>query len=124
MQKTVFPNIVFEYNLVFVNIIFAIKTIFPDIVHYCCQMKWVYFIRFVSRPYRDAGLVVALSRHCEDSVLLYRVMQGRVPVGTNRLFSTILLSVYFTYFFWNLFRKSYDFFGIDSKKVVSLQGKK
>ena len=42
-------------------------------------MKWVYFIRFVSRPYRDAGL----SRHCEDSVLLYRVMQGRVPVGTG-----------------------------------------
>ena len=80
-----FPNIDFEYNLVFVNIFFAVKTIFPDIVHYCCQMKWVYFIRFVSRPYRDAGLVVALSRHCEDSVLLYRVMQGRVPVGTLAL---------------------------------------
>ena len=46
-------------------------------------MKWVYFIRFVSRPYRDAGLVVALSRHCEDFVLLYRVMQGLVPVGTG-----------------------------------------
>ena len=40
------------------------------------------FIRFVSRPCRDAGL----SRHCEDSVLLYRVMQGRVPVGANRFF--------------------------------------
>ncbi len=36
----------------------------------------------MSRPCRDAGLVVVLSRHCEDSVLLYRVMQGRVPVGT------------------------------------------
>jgi len=36
-----------------------------------------------SRPCRDAGLVVVLSRHCEDSVLLYRVMQGLVPVGTG-----------------------------------------
>ena len=36
------------------------------------------FTRFVSRPCRDAGL----SRHCEDSVLLYRVTQGRVPDGT------------------------------------------
>ena len=35
-----------------------------------------------SRPCRDAGLVVVLSRHCEDFVLLYRVMQGRVPVGS------------------------------------------
>jgi len=41
-----------------------------------------FFIRFVSRPWRDAGLLVVLSRHCEDSVLLYRVMQGLVPVGT------------------------------------------
>ena len=32
-----------------------------------------------SRPCRDAGL----SRHCADSVLLYRVMQGLVPVGTD-----------------------------------------
>ena len=36
----------------------------------------------MSRPCRDAGLLVVLSRHCEDSVLLYRVMQGLVPVGT------------------------------------------
>ena len=35
-----------------------------------------------SRPCRDAGLLVVLSWHCEDYVLLYRVMQGRVPVGT------------------------------------------
>ena len=35
-----------------------------------------------SRPCRDAGLVVVLSRHCEDFVLLYRVLQGLVPVGT------------------------------------------
>ena len=35
-----------------------------------------------SRPCRDAGSSTVLSRHCEDSVLLYRVMQGRVPVGT------------------------------------------
>ncbi len=26
------------------------------------------FIRFVSRPYRDASLLVALSRHYKDSV--------------------------------------------------------
>ena len=38
-----------------------------------------------SRPCRDAGLVVVLSRHCEDFVLLYRVMQGRVPDGTLAL---------------------------------------
>ena len=63
------------------------------------------FTCFVSRPCRDAGL----SRHCEDFVLLYRVMQGLVPVGTNRLFSTILLSAYSTYFF-----------GINSVKVISL----
>ena len=44
------------------------------------------FTRFVSRPCRDAGL----SRHCEDSVLLYRVTQGRVPVGTNRHFSFVI----------------------------------
>ncbi len=61
-----------------------------------------------SRPCRDAGSQTVLSRHCEDSVLLYRVMQGRVPVGTNRLFSTILLSAYFTYFF-----------GIYSAKVMT-----
>ena len=36
----------------------------------------------MSRPCRDAGLLVVLSRHCEDSVLLYCVMQGLVPVGT------------------------------------------
>ena len=36
----------------------------------------------MSRPCRDASLLVVLSRHCEDSVLLYRVMQGRVPIGT------------------------------------------
>ncbi len=40
------------------------------------------FTRFVTRPCRDAGL----SWHCEDFVLLYRVMQGLVPVGTNRHF--------------------------------------
>ena len=85
MLKKVFPNIDFEFNLVFANIIFATKTLFLDIVHHCCQMKWVYFIRFVS-PCRDAGPLVALSRHCEDSVLLYRVMQGLVPDGTNRQF--------------------------------------
>ena len=39
---------------------------------------WIGFIRFMSRPCRDVGL----SRHCEDLVLLYRVMQGRVPDGT------------------------------------------
>ena len=39
------------------------------------------FTRFVSRPYRDVGL----SRHCEDSVLLYRVTQGLVPIGTLAL---------------------------------------
>ena len=44
---------------------------------------YLYYIRFVSRPYRDAGLLVVLSRHCEDSVLLYRVMQGLVPIGTE-----------------------------------------
>jgi len=38
------------------------------------------FTRFVSRPCRDAGL----SRHCEDSVLLYRVMQGRDPFGMRK----------------------------------------
>ena len=36
----------------------------------------------MSRSCRDAGLLVVLSRHCEDFVLLYRVMQGLVPVGT------------------------------------------
>jgi len=36
IPKTVFPNIDFEYNLVFVNIIFAAKTIFSDIIRYCC----------------------------------------------------------------------------------------
>ena len=35
-----------------------------------------------SRPCRDAGSQTVLSWHCEDFVLLYRVMQGRVPVGT------------------------------------------
>ena len=35
-----------------------------------------------SRPYRDAGSLTVLSRHCEGSVLLYRVMHSRVPVGT------------------------------------------
>ena len=35
-----------------------------------------------SRPCRDAGSSIVLSRHCEDFVLLYRVMQGRVPDGT------------------------------------------
>ena len=35
-----------------------------------------------SRPCRDAGSQIVLSRHCEDSVHLYRVMQGCVPVGT------------------------------------------
>ena len=53
-----------------------------------------FFICFVSRPCRDAGLLVVLSRHCEDSVLLYRVMQSLVPVGTNRRFYTISLSAY------------------------------
>ena len=48
------------------------------------------FTRFVSRPYRDAGLLVVLSRHSEDSVLLYRVMQGRIPIGTNRHFSFVI----------------------------------
>ena len=48
------------------------------------------FTRFVSRPYRDAGSSTVLSRHCEDFVLLYRVMQGRVPVGTNRHFSFVI----------------------------------
>ena len=37
----------------------------------------------LSRPCRDAGPLVVLSRHCEDFVLLYRVMQGLVPIGTN-----------------------------------------
>ena len=37
---------------------------------------------FVSRPCRDAGPLVVSSRHCEDFVLLYRVMQGLVPIGT------------------------------------------
>ena len=46
---------------------------------------YLFFIRFVSRPYRDAGLLVVLSRHCEDSVLLYRVMQGLVPIGTGHV---------------------------------------
>ena len=46
------------------------------------------FTRFVSRPCRDAGSSTVSSRHCEDFVLLYRVMQGFVPVGTNRHFST------------------------------------
>ena len=36
----------------------------------------------MSRPSRDASLLAVLSRHCEDFVLLYRVMQGRVPIGT------------------------------------------
>ena len=36
----------------------------------------------LSRPCRDAGPLVVFSRHCEDSVLLYRVMQGLVPIGT------------------------------------------
>ena len=40
------------------------------------------FTRFVSRPCRDADSSTVSSRHCEDFVLLYRVMQGRVPVGT------------------------------------------
>ena len=35
-----------------------------------------------SRPCRDAGRLVVLSWHCEDFVLLYRVLQSRVPVGT------------------------------------------
>ena len=35
-----------------------------------------------SRPFRDVSLLVVLSRHCEDFVLLYRVMQGHVPFGT------------------------------------------
>ena len=35
-----------------------------------------------SSPCRDAGTSTVSSRHCEDFVLLYRVMQGRVPVGT------------------------------------------
>ncbi len=35
-----------------------------------------------SRSCRDASLLVVFSRHCRDFVLLYRVMQGRVPVGT------------------------------------------
>jgi len=39
------------------------------------------------RPCRDAGSSTVSSRHCEDSVLLYRVMQGLVPVGTDRHFS-------------------------------------
>ena len=46
------------------------------------------FTRFVSRPYRDAGL----SWHCEDSVLLCRVMQGRVPDRTNRHYSFVINS--------------------------------
>ena len=51
------------------------------------------FTRFVSRPCRDAlSAFMMLSRHCEDFVLLYRVMQGLVPVGTNRQFSTLSLS--------------------------------
>ena len=37
----------------------------------------------LSRPCRDADLLVVLSRHCEDFVLLYRVMQGLVPIGTR-----------------------------------------
>jgi hypothetical protein len=46
----------------------------------------------LSRPCRDAGPLVVLSRHCEGSVLLYRVMQGLVPVGTDRQFSSIPLN--------------------------------
>ncbi len=45
------------------------------------------FIRFVSRPCRDVGL----SRHCEDFVLLYCVMQGLVPVGTLSSNDTIII---------------------------------
>ena len=45
-----------------------------------------------SRSCRDAGSQAVLSRHCEDSVHLYRVMQGRVPDGTNRQFSTLSLN--------------------------------
>ena len=45
----------------------------------------------VSRPCRDAVPLVVSSRHCEDFVLLYRVMQGLVPDGTNRHFFTISL---------------------------------
>ena len=44
----------------------------------------------LSRPYRDAGLLVVLSRHCEDSVLLYRVMKGLVPIGTGHDASIIV----------------------------------
>jgi len=40
-----------------------------------------------SRPDRDAGSSTVLSRHCADFVLSYRVMQGRVPIGTDRHFS-------------------------------------
>ena len=43
-----------------------------------------------SRPCRDAGPSTVSSRHCEDFVLLYRVMQGRVPDGTNRHFSFVI----------------------------------
>ena len=35
-----------------------------------------------SRSYWDAGSQAVLSRHCEDFVLLYLVMQSLVPVGT------------------------------------------
>ena len=46
--------------------------------------RWITLFFLCRVPIRDAGLGAVLSRHCEDSVLLYRVMQGRVPVGTNR----------------------------------------
>ena len=89
MRITVFTNIDFEYNLVFVNIIFAIKTVFSDIVHYCCQMKWFFYpfcVASLSGRWTIGCLVTALrglrplvpcyarSRPCRDELpfLLYR----------------------------------------------------
>ena len=56
------------------------------------------FTRFVSRPCRDAGSQAVLSRHCEDFVLLYRVMQSRVPIGTNRHYSFVIDSTVSRFF--------------------------
>ena len=54
---------------------------------------------------------------------------------TARVTAVTVLQFHFTYspktgnsddllFFWSLFQKSYDFFGMNSKKVVYLQSKK
>ena len=81
---------------------------------------FVFIVASLSGRWSVGCLVTALRGLCP---LVPCYARSR-PYRDGSSFSTIYAECLFYLLFWNQFRKSYDFFGIDSKKVVSLQGKK